>query len=375
MKLAILPISVRPLARTRRELGLSLVELMISIAIGLILLLGITSLIVRQSNTRNEMEKSSEQIENGRYAIQLLHDDIEHAGFYSYYYNLPAPTSMYDPCQVSPIMGSNGLEGAMSLPIMAYGYLPTTTSTCGNYGLTAQNYKPGTWILVVRRVDTNSISYPFTTSTAFTANAGAVYLQANIASHVLDTSPNTGNFTLSFNTNTAKGIAPIFQYMVHVYFISPCDVPANGSYCQVAANGTGPDDNGRPIPTLKRLDLTGVNGTTTFTVTPLAEGIEDMQLQFGRDYNGDGYPDSYVGVPGAAPGWAGVVSVAVNLLAMNTQCTLGYTDNNSYNLGAGLVPASTYRGTVAPCTNGDYKRHVFSEVVRATNVSERLAQQ
>ena len=62
-----------PLAR-RRQHGLSLVELMVSIVIGLLLLAGISSLIAAQSGARGELEKSARQIENGRYALTLLQE-------------------------------------------------------------------------------------------------------------------------------------------------------------------------------------------------------------------------------------------------------------------------------------------------------------
>ena len=62
--------------------GFSLVELMISVTIGLILLLGLVTLLVNSSASHTEMQKSSAQIENGRYATQLLTDDIQLAGYY-----------------------------------------------------------------------------------------------------------------------------------------------------------------------------------------------------------------------------------------------------------------------------------------------------
>ena len=66
----------------RTQAGLSLVELMISIAIGLALMAGITMLISQQSTASSELNKASRQIENGRYASQVLRDDIELAGYY-----------------------------------------------------------------------------------------------------------------------------------------------------------------------------------------------------------------------------------------------------------------------------------------------------
>jgi prepilin-type N-terminal cleavage/methylation domain-containing protein len=68
-----------------RQRGFSLIEMMIALTIGLLLLIGLSSLFMQQSASRNELEKSSRQIENGRYAMQILQDNIEHAGFYSEY--------------------------------------------------------------------------------------------------------------------------------------------------------------------------------------------------------------------------------------------------------------------------------------------------
>ena len=52
--------------------GFTLVELMVGITLGLFLLIGLTSLMVSNVQTRSELDKSSRQIESGRYAIQLL---------------------------------------------------------------------------------------------------------------------------------------------------------------------------------------------------------------------------------------------------------------------------------------------------------------
>lgn len=363
-----------PLTRRRMagQRGLSLIELMISVVIGLILLIGITTLIVQQNANRSELEKTSRQVENGRYAIQILHDDIEHAGFYSYYNSLPTPPALLpDPCITTPLTGGGSIDEGMSLPIQGYTALPTTWS-CGTYGLVAANYVPGTSILVIRRADTNSIAPPFTSPAPTT---GVIYLQANTSNHVLAVGPNVSTFTLTYQTQTNKNVVGIYPYLVHIYFISPCDVPANGTTCQVAANGTGPDDNGRPIPTLKRLELTATStGSTTFSMTPLVEGIVNLQLQYGIDSNNDGYPDNnYATLPVSTADWSNVMNISVNLLAQNTECTTGFTDTKTYTLGSMVIPASSVSATVAPCNNGDYKRHVFTEVVRAINPSGRRA--
>lgn len=348
---------------SRGQHGLSLVELMISLTIGLILLLGISTLIVQQNQTRDELEKSSRQIENGRYAMQILRDDIQHAGFYGQYFNLPTPqTAQPDPCLTTPLTGVVSLDDAMSLAVQGYNNaLPATPFTCAldgaNPANNASNYQAGTDILVIRRTDTSAIPVG-------SAVADQIYLQSTTTNHVLGTGSDTSVFTLSNATAANTGIAPLRALVTHIYFISPCSVPAGGGTSCTGAN----DDDGRPIPTLKRLDLSVAGGAAVFTLTPLVEGIENMQLDYGIDGNTDGYPDSYATT---AADWTNVMAIRINLLARNTECTTGYTDTKSYNLGlagAASAPAST-------CTNGGYKRHVFSEVVRAINPSGRRAQQ
>jgi len=48
--------------RASKENGFSLIELMISITIGLFLLIGMTALLVSNSATRSEMDKAGRQI-------------------------------------------------------------------------------------------------------------------------------------------------------------------------------------------------------------------------------------------------------------------------------------------------------------------------
>lgn len=331
------------LSSHNRQAGLSLVELMISLTIGLALLAGLTSLIVKQSSTRDELEKSSRQIENGRYAIQILHDDIQHAGYFGEYSPSGASAAPTDPCNLGAGSANSGWSAAPTAPVAIYGYPgaaadPTSGTTCG-----LSNYKPNTAILVVRRTSTAAVA-------AAAAVAGATYLQVSLCDS--ETSPfvlGTSGFTLHQKDCT---IAPpgtpaiLRQYMTNLYYISTCDVctPSDG------------------IPTLKMVQA----GPTAAPVTiPLVEGIENLQFDYGIDNSNDGYPDNYTTAPTAAD-WINVMTVHVNLLARNNDRTVGYTDNKSYQLGLA--------GTVGP-VGDNYKRHVYSELVRAVNPSGRRAKQ
>ena len=49
------------------------------------------------------------------------------------------------------------------------------------------------------------------------------------------------------------------------------------------------------VPTLKRLEFTG----SGWTETPLVEGIEELNIEYGIDNNSDGAPDAYTTDPAA----------------------------------------------------------------------------
>lgn len=333
----------------KNQSGLSLVELMISITIGLILLAGMTTLIVQQSGTRAELEKASREIENGRYATQILREDIEHAGLYGEY-SPPNGTvySIPNPC----ISDSTGWSTAPQVPVAIYGYpggaADPTPTTC------LPNYKPNTAILVVRRTPTVPVSV---------ANGTSTYIQVSRCNtSTVPFMTGTGGFNLMQKDCTTPAL--LNQYLVNIYYISVCDV------CTGARTDT--------IPTLKLVQ----NGAAP---TPMVEGIENMQFDFGIDNVSplDGSPDSYTNTP-AMTDWQNVMAVRINLLARNNDPTPGYADSKTYSLGgAGTVgPFNAAPYSLSPACGGtasypqlcNYKRHVYSEVVRVINSSGRREQ-
>jgi type IV pilus assembly protein PilW len=119
------------------------------------------------------------------------------------------------------------------------------------------------------------------------------------------------------------------------------------------------DDGGKPIPTLKRIELQ--SGPSWNTVS-LVQGIENFQVEYGIDTSGDGVPDSYVTAPANTNDWSNVVALRIHLLVRNIDTTPGYKDTKQYNLGLA--------GTTA-AANDAYKRHVYTALVRVNNVSDR----
>lgn len=342
-----------PLARCRpsgAQRGVTLVEWMIAITIGLVLVAGLSLLFSQQSSTQAELEKSSRQIENGRYAMQMLRDDIQLAGYYGEFGADVTASSAAAP-SVAPLPCANDLAGPGNFPLVAIeGFdAPNAVLPCG---IQAANHIDGTDILLVRHAD--AASNPNGVAIG-DIKAGQLYIQTGIKNGVLRyaiaAASADGVKPPAFDLLRKDGVTPgtIRKYLVHVYFLSPCSVMKNGATC------TSSDDGGTPIPTLRLLEPS--SGSTAST--PLVEGIENMQFDYGIDATGDGAPDSYAASPAD---WANVVALRVNLLARSNERSPGYSDQKSYTLG--LAGATTPTGDA-------FKRHVFSQMVRVVNVSAR----
>ena len=342
---------------------------MIAITIGLGLLAGLTTVFVNSSRSQSELARASQQIENGRFAIQTLQDDIWHAGFYGRHvaYTTTAPTALPDPCSTNLDTGTPSptpLQNALMFAVQGYNDPASVPSglTC----LSANDFVANSDIVLVRRAESRAVAL-----TALAANT--IYLQSVAEAY----NPTTlqamkpvlakGNPSTTFSqaSPTTGELGEIRRYRVHIYFVAPCSVPAGGG-----ANCTGSgDDGGKPIPTLKRLEL---GPTGAFQVVPLVEGIERLQVEYGIDtpltglptgapYAGDGMPDAYIADPTPAQ-FSQVVALRLFLIARATETSVNYTDTKSYDMGL--------HGTVSGAAlGGQYKRHLFTTVVRLQNVA------
>ncbi len=349
--------SIAMTPKLRRQAGLSMIELMIAIAISMLLLIGLVSVFATSHRTYSELSRASQQIENGRFAVQLLTDDVSLAGFYGRYaLQLTVPGVLPDPCEKSNMAA---LRDAAAFPVQGYDAPASSPITAC---LPAANQVPGTDILVVRRANSTIAAGnpPVASIPGGALVATNIYMQANSdptssSNPLVAVAGGTPNSVFLLKNKDGTTVAPIRQYQVHIYFVAPCSVPnGGGSVCTGAS-----DDNGSPIPTLKRLELTASN---TMTVVPLVEGIENFQVDYGIDTDNDGVPNGvYVTAPASVGDWANVVAVRVNVLARNLEATSGFTDTKVYDMGIA--------GTVTP--GGAYKRHVYNAVIRIVNPSSR----
>jgi len=331
--------------------GLSLIELMISITIGLLILSALTTLFVNQSRTRAELDKSNRMIDNGRYALELLSENLRLAGFYGELdpSSIALPAGITDSCSVDPAV----MAGAMRLHVGGYD-AAASGSTIASPPCSLPGLKSGSDILVLRRADTS------TPVAQASATNGIHYIQVtncrfDASSYIIATAP--ASFTLRQRDCTEISTTPyanVRRVVVQTYFVDSNNNAGDG------------------IPTLKRRELDPA-GTGAFVTTPLVEGIEYMQVEYGVDGDSDGdgvvdlavfdgAADSYVETCADVTCWSNVVSAKLHVIARNIETTASYTDTKTYNLGQA--------GAFGPFNN-HYKRHAYTQVVRLVNPASR----
>lgn len=357
----------------RRHAGFSLIELMVAVTLGMLVMGVITMAFISSSSARRATDQASQQVENGRYAMHILSEDLQLAGYYSEFDPRPLATPGAKPNPCATDVAS--LKAALPLAIQGYDN-PAGATLVALANCSVTDVRAGTDIMVIRRTSTCVAGSPGCDAFA----AGMAYFQASLCAaaaeldsanpsdyYAMDTTNGVGT-TFTKHKKDCATAADLRRFVTRIYFIANNDNAGDG------------------IPTLKRAELIGagapcvVPGANCFLVVPLVEGIENMQLEYGLDTSAipDGAPDVFTadpdgytgaGAAGVAGNWRNVVAVRVNLLARNTQTSAGYTDSKVYVLGKNAdASANTFTPNGAAAA---YKRHAFVAEVRMTNPAQR----
>lgn len=378
-----------PFHSRNRSTGFTLVELMVSIALGLLVVLALTTLLINVSRNDTEMSKTSSMVENGRFAMMLLKADIEHAGYWAGFVpefddlsiaSAPTdvPTTLADLCQNYSAAAWTALDKKNIVGISVQGFdIPAvgtiTTPNCDTSSTGAYNPivspQRGTDVLVVRHADTG-------TATG-TPSDGNVYFQFDLCGPTRPSPPYV--LATSGWTKTKRDcstISEIRKLASNIYYVR--------SY----------SGSGDSVPTLVRSNFSVASSVVGHQpADALVEGIEGFRVEFGIDNvsksgssvslaqainwgnttnltnptnRGDGIADgSYVRCTIAAPctvaQLTNVVAVKIYVLARNLTTSPGYVDTKTYTLGT---------TTMGPF-NDNYKRHLFSQTIRLENPSSR----
>jgi type IV pilus assembly protein PilW len=373
-------------AAARGQGGFTLVELMISIVVGMVIIAALALLFANNSRARQEMDKTSQQIENGRYATQYLRDDLRLAGYWGEF----SPESLTPPAAVPDPSLTDDASVSAAVPLHVQGYhsgMDATFDSTLPAGVTAllTDRKANTDVLVVRRAST-CVAGPSSAEPGCSAQdlATSKYFQTSLCTTQLDALAAAGHYDYQFligtdanaftTANANITTAPTYLTQrdcataavtravhVHIYYVANNDVAGDG------------------IPTLKMVSL---KANSFAAPVAIAEGIEAMQLEWGLDDGtggaaiNDGIPDNWktdpaYGIAAAADqvtAWQRVTAVKVHLIARNTQASTGqFEDTRKYVLGSTTAKDNTF----GPYNDG-YKRHVYSTVVRIANAAGRL---
>jgi len=333
--------------------GFSLIELMVAMVISLLIMGAILTLFLDVSRTNDEMAKTNVLIENGRFSLQLMQADVQHAGFWGELdNNIDSPTAIPDPCVVA---GWNAAykTNLIGIPVQAF---PDATglASCGVTGVLASSD-----VLLVRHANTcvkGECDADTNNDTGWHIQVSGCRNAGTEDPYVIDKA------TFPLRTKTCSldspvlpvDLAPRRKVVSKLYYLANSGVPA--------------------VPTLMRVEL--VNGAYA-EPQPLIEGVESFRVELGLDTEGknglpisasnpgDGSADEFKRCTALTPcvldDLANVVAVKLYVLVRNTVATRGYTDKKKYQLG----------GTAIAAADDGFKRHVFSTTVRLVNPSGR----
>lgn len=340
--------------------GLTLVELMVSIAIGLLVVTAMAALYANVSGGRAEIERVSRRMENGRYGLNVLADEIQNAGYFAEFdpRALALPTDKPDPCATSV----TDLGAALRVSVQGYDDAASNALAC------LTDVKAGSDIIVLRRLNGCANGSAGCTAMA----SGEVGFQASSCSDTAELgSGNISNFYKLSATTTAFTLhqrnctspADVRKLFVRIFYVANNDKAGDG------------------IPTLKKAELAG----TAFAVSSVAQGIEALQIEYGLDTAGNGVPAVYTANPDAyldcddattptcVGHWASVVTAKIHVLARSVDVSPGFSDGKTYTLGRAADGAGGVSGsevTVGPY-NDAFKRTVFQSVARFQNPAMR----
>jgi type IV pilus assembly protein PilW len=359
--------------RNIRQAGLTLIELMVALTLGLFLTLGLALMMGDSSRTFKIQDDYARMQESAVSALRYITDSLRHSGFYG----LAANTLTLEPYGTIPAI-TNDCGGTFTSSVALFGYNNRTAASAA-LALpcirTANFREPGD--ILVARLGTG-LQVPDPNNDGNLTDGMVEALQPGFTNRLyLQSDANFGylfrggDFANLVSAEMVKRYAdgrqfPVFPYQVHVYYVRPCSRPMGaGGVCQAT------DDAGQPIPTLVRQELDG----TAMVERPLAEGVERVRFMYGVDNlplpDGDGIADRFVADPTVAE-WPRVVAVRVTLLVRSPTLITGQDDSNkNYDLnGDGTSDFNCTDAGAGPMACA-YKRAIFSQLIQVRNVAFR----
>lgn len=317
--------------------GFSVVELMVAMAISLLLLTGVVAIFGNSKSSYETTDRLSRVQENGRFALDRMVYDIRRSGFVgcarvpSY-----AGSSLNQQTNVrwnfleSPIRGFQAIGAAWTPALPA---IPALNVLEANDAILvrvpARDTQPAR-VTVDMGLPANPLNVDrpadFQTDDlvlAYSCEGQAVFHVSGVAGNSLNhdasgSLPGNASDRLSFPFRTNSEAVPVEAIL---YYIRPSGADATINSLWRAVISRADDD---------------------LVPEELVEGVEQMQIQYGLDTNGDRIADNYV-TADLVPDWSDVYSVSISLLVRSLTAYGQDQDRRTYQLLDVAVPAQNDR--------------------------------
>lgn len=312
--------AVAPVPYGLLQQGVSLIELMIAMTLGLVLVIGITSVYLGAKRSVDNQAALATVQENARYAFEFLGNDVRMAGFSGG----PADATVIQP------VSWNGGKDLQAFPLRGF---ETGVSTFPSFPVDRPRLRGDVVTMVYADTDNeleldpavspNPSATVFTlkswpspapavgglmVASDYTRAAGFGITAIDSGAKTLTTANSVGGFSGSV---AARRVCPLKGY---TYYIA---------------------NNPASEPSLYRLKLTAIGGTDPEEVV---EGVSDMQITYGVDY-ADPAAATIVTTAAWSGGVASFASTAHGLTAGDLVSVSG-VNPNTYN-GSYRVAATT----------------------------------
>ena len=320
-------------AERRDCLGAGLAEVILALAIAAIAIAAAVTLYAKAADAIEAADTSGRMQDVARYAMTTLETDVRMAGFWG----LAGPaTSVAE----NPSLGFPAKCGGKAWVIDTAHYVAgvndsfLAVSACPAGG---GGHRPGTDVLVVRRAQSSRI-LPQSATVAAAHRSRVLIESSRLAAELFVPQDIANTIPPGFATADIAGEAPSAEtrpFSVNAYYVSVDSSASPG------------------CPALRRKSLVAGPDIRDEEVVAC---VEDLQLLFGVDSDGDADADTYA-APGAEPAGARIVSVRIWLLVRAEDRDRTHVAN---------APIA-YAGHVAPPSTDGYRRLLVTKTVQLRN--------
>lgn len=320
----------------KNQQGFSLLEVFITLVIGLVIFAGVIGVFIGMRTTTSETSSYGELQENGRFAISILSDDLLRQDFWGDYTGSITLSSV-DAALAAPTGECSGGGVNNGTFPLAAGHFRTlwgqTVTVSGSIMAGCRtDAKAGSDIIQLKRV----VATPLALVVGDIAPANNYYFISNM---------NNGAF---FAPGAVPDIAnaQVWEYQHHIYYVRD---EAQGS---------------NTVPVLMQGQLAG-----TLDFAPIIDGIEMIRFEYGIDTEtnptapGYGIVNAYIPAASMTDNlWdnatSRILSVKIYVLARAIRPDNKYENKNTYKLGG-------FDYTV----NDNYRRLLFTSTITLYNAS------